>query len=68
MANTKILDFTLITPDKLDEMLCNDVTDNSDKRVTMQGILDAMTGDITSASGVTSIAAKAARRKGLAAS
>jgi hypothetical protein len=57
MPDTKITDLTLATAAKLDEFVINDVTDNSDKKVTTQGILDAMTGDATSASGVISLAA-----------
>jgi hypothetical protein len=59
LADTKITDLALATAAKLDEFIINDVTDNSDKKVTAQGILDTMTGDITSASGVTVIGANA---------
>lgn len=57
MANTKITDLTSGTAAKLDELIINDVTDDSDKKITVQGILDAMTGDATSSSGALSLAA-----------
>ena len=55
MANTKITNLTGGTAAKLDELIMNDVTDDSDKKITVQSILDAMTGDITSSSGTISL-------------
>ena len=47
MANTKITDLTLATAATGDELPINDITDTSDKKITVGGIVDTITGDIT---------------------
>jgi len=57
VASSILKDLTLVTAVKLDQLYINDVGDDSDKKVTVQGILDAMTGDVTSSSGALTIGA-----------
>jgi len=58
LVDTKITDLTSATAATGDELVINDITDTSDKKVTAGSILDAITGDITvNSSGVSALAA-----------
>jgi len=58
LVDTKITDLSLATAALLDELVINDVTDTSDKKVTPGSIIDLITGNITvDSSGVSALAA-----------
>ncbi len=58
MADTKITDLTSATAAVGDELVINDITDTSDKKVTAGSIVDTITGNITVNSlGVSALAA-----------
>jgi len=58
MVNTKITDLSSATAATGDELVINDVTDTTDKKVTAASIVDIITGDITvNSSAVAALAA-----------